>query len=64
MNRAARRRAAKAQAKFGKAAKAVSALDRERVVDRYWNAVWHFDAAGLTVRDKATRRVVAVYPGV
>ncbi len=64
MSRAARRRAAKAQVKFDKAAKAFSDCDRERISNRHLRDVWHFDARGLTVRDKATRRVVAAYPGV
>ncbi len=60
MNRAARRRAAKAAKKQAK----TTLRMRQSIIDAHWRDAWHFSDAGLTVVDKYTERVIAYYPGV
>ena len=64
MNRAERRRKAKAEKKFRAAEAKVRHTVPPLIVESHWRDVWHFDGWGLTVRNKATRLIVASYQGV
>ena len=60
MNRAARRRAAKAAKRQAKTTPAM----RASIVEAHWRDTWHFSDNGLAVRDRHSRRTIAVYLGV
>ena len=60
MNRAERRRAAKAAKKQAK----TTGAERERILEKHWMRRWHFSDTGLSVRDKFNGREIAHYPGV